>query len=307
MRAGQAILTALSERGHDAIPVFVDRDLDLVLRQSPIDVAFMALRGRYGGDGCLQGMLELLGIPYTGSGVLASGLSMNKAKSKEILRLHNLPTSPGYVVSANAENSILDNHGSFGFPVMVRPVGAGPAAGQVVARDELELEAAVEDAFRYDDDVLVERLAEGRSVCVGILDGTALGALEVAGPGSAFGGKGESHVRPRMSAARLHSILRLATLTYEALDCEGAACVELLVSERSNEIVVDVDTTPELAPSSVLPRIAYSAGLKFADLVEEILRGARLRAHGHKQNRRALQAEFSGPERRAGLLPHAQH
>ncbi len=307
MRAGQAIVAALVERGHDASPVFVDRDVDMVLRQSQVDIAFMTLRGRYGGDGCIQGLLEMLGIPYTGSGVLASGLAMNKAKAKEVLRLHNLPTSPGYVVTADAENSIIENHGSFGFPVVVRPVGAGPGAQAAVAHDELELEAAVEDAFRCDDEVLVERHSEGHSVCVGLLDGTALGALEVAGPGSAFGGRGEPHIRPRISAARLHSILRLATLAYEAIGCEGAGCVELIVSDRSNEVIVDVDTAPALTPSSVFPRIAYGAGLKFADVVEEVLRGARIRAHGHRRNRRSEQLDFEGPERRAGLLSSAHH
>src|SRR5882762_10118866 len=94
IRSGEAILVALTERGHDACPVFVDRDIDLVLRQMRVDVAFLALHGRYGEDGCIQGLLEVLGIPYTGSGVLASALAMNNAKSKEILRLHNLPTAP---------------------------------------------------------------------------------------------------------------------------------------------------------------------------------------------------------------------
>src|SRR5262249_23233745 len=90
LRSGEAVIAALGDRGYDAGPVFVDRDLDMVLRQARIDVAFLALHGRYGEDGCVQGLLELLGIPYTGSGVLASALAMNKGKTKEVLRLHNL-------------------------------------------------------------------------------------------------------------------------------------------------------------------------------------------------------------------------
>jgi D-alanine-D-alanine ligase len=97
LRTGEAVHAALSERGHDAVKLFVDRELDLTLRQAPIDVAFVALHGRYGEDGCVQGLLELLGIPYTGSGVLASALAMDKLKTKELFRLHNLPTPPYYV------------------------------------------------------------------------------------------------------------------------------------------------------------------------------------------------------------------
>src|SRR5476649_2920846 len=119
IRSGEAILAALADRGHDAAPIFVDRDIDLVLRQTRIDVAFLALHGRYGEDGCVQGLLEVLGIPYTGSSVLASALAMNKVRAKEIFRLNNLPTAPGYVVSDSCED-LLELHGSFGFPVVVK-------------------------------------------------------------------------------------------------------------------------------------------------------------------------------------------
>src|SRR3954453_23445923 len=117
IRSGEAVVAALAEKGHDVCPIFVDRDIDLVLRQARIDVAFVALHGRYGEDGCVQGLLELLGIPYTGSGVLASGLAMNKAKAKEIFRLHNLPTAPGYLIEADSGEDLLEQHGAFGFPV----------------------------------------------------------------------------------------------------------------------------------------------------------------------------------------------
>src|SRR6476469_7660914 len=106
LRSGEAILAALT-----------DRDLDMVLRPARIDVAFLALHGRYGEDGCVQGLLELLGIPYTGSGVLASALAMNKAKAKEVFRLNNLPTAPGYVVEADSGEDLMEQHGAFGFPV----------------------------------------------------------------------------------------------------------------------------------------------------------------------------------------------
>ncbi|HXU63021.1 MAG TPA: D-alanine--D-alanine ligase, partial [Polyangia bacterium] len=157
IRSGEAVVAALTDRGYDAWPLFVDRDVDLVLRQARIDVAFVALHGRYGEDGCIQGVLELLGIPYTGSGVLASALAMNKVRAKEVFRLHNLPTAPGYVVQCDSGEDVLELHGSFGFPAIVKPAGEGSSLGIRVARDELELESAVEEALRFDDDVLVER------------------------------------------------------------------------------------------------------------------------------------------------------
>jgi D-alanine-D-alanine ligase len=312
IRSGEAVLAALAERGHDVCPIFVDRDLDLVLRQTHIDVAFLALRGRYGEDGCVQGLLELLGIPYTGSGVMASALAMNKAKTKEVLRLHNLPTAPGYLVRADAADDIIENHGSFGFPAVVKPAGEGSSLGVRVAHDELELEAAVEDALRFDDDVLVERFAEGREISVGLLDGRPLGAVEIAPQRGFFdyhhkqtGGRADYHFPARLSPERYRSVLRVAAMAHEALGCEGATRVDLIVSDRGNEVVLEVNTLPGLAPSSLLPRIAHGAGLSFSELCEEILKSARLRAHGHRRDRRAVQVGWEGPERRGGLISTA--
>jgi D-alanine-D-alanine ligase len=304
VRAGEAVIGVLRDAGHDATPLFVDREIDLALRQARIDVAFLALRGRYGGDGCLQGLLELLGIPYTGSGVLASGLAMNRAKTKEVLRLHNLPTAPGYTMRAEAPEGLADTHGAFGYPVLVRPVGIASPLGPTVARDELELESALDDAFRLDDQALVERVIDGRRICVGVLDGNPLGAIELPAPG-ARPRAGAPATAAKISGARYRSFLRLAASAYEALGCEGAACVELVVSERLNEVVVEVDSNPVLLPTSPLARIAHMAGLTFSELVCDILAGARLRAHGHRQNRRAVQISFDGPERRASAATAA--
>jgi D-alanine-D-alanine ligase len=305
VRAGEAVLAVLRETGHDAAPLFVDRDIDLALRQAHIDIAFLALRGRYGGDGCLQGLLELLGIPYTGSGVLASGLAMNRAKTKEVLRLHNLPTAPGYTVRAENPEGLADAHGAFGFPVVVRPVGIASPLGPTLARDEVELESALEDAFRLDDEALVERLIDGRRICVGVLDGEALGALELPTPGLRPLRLTPNPGASKISGARYRSLLRLATSAYEALGCEGAACIELVVSEKVNEVVVDVDTNPILSPSAPLGRVAQMGGLTFSELVYDILGGARLRAHGHRQNRRAVQVTFDGHDRRASAATAA--
>jgi D-alanine-D-alanine ligase len=308
-----AILAALTESGHEARPLLVDRDLDLSLRQGRYEVAFLATRGRYLSDGCLQGLLEVLGIAYTGSGVLASALATNQARSRDVLRLANLPTAPAYLHRADSDRSPLEHHGSFGFPVVVSPAGSGLGSGATLASDELELEAAVEEAFRVGDEVLVERLCEGRLVTVAVLDGTPLGAMDRGplvdqlGGGAGDAGAGErgpradSKLRFRFAAGRYRSLLRIAQQSCEALGVEGAALVDLVVSDRLNEVVRGVDPAPILTPSSPYGRLAASAGLSFEDLCEEILRGARLRAHGRRRERRAAQVPYVGTERRYGL------
>jgi len=236
---------------------------------------------------------------------------MNRAKTKDVLRLFNLPVAPGYVLRSDHEGTVADVHGSFGYPAVVRPMSASLLWGGTLARDEMELESALDDVFRLEDCALVERFMQGRPVSVGILDGVALGIVEVPRIASwaglrSVGARGQEACAPiRLSRERHDSVLRLATQAYDALGCDGPACVEMLLSERLNETIVDIDTSPVLLPTSPLPIIAGQAGLDYNDFIEEILRGARLRAHGRHSNRRVYQTQFEGPDRRATAVPEA--
>lgn len=304
LRQGEAIAAALAKLGHQGVPLFLDRDLDLLVRQANVSAAFLALQGRQGEDGCLQGFLEILGIPYTGSGVMAAAVASNRLKTKEVLRLHNLPTAAGYVFDGSAGECAADVHGQFGFPVTVRAVRERMPFADCVAFDEMELESALEEILRADDLALVERHMPGRTIEIGVLDGEPLGALEMLHPGVgallATARGGGASVPCRLPAERLRSILRLATLAYETLGCTGAATVQIQVSEKGNEIVREVDAMPLLTLSSPLPRMAKMAGIGFAELVGRLLRGAALRSQGHRDNRRQVQVGFAGGERRAG-------
>jgi D-alanine-D-alanine ligase len=283
--SGDAVHAALVERGHDAVKVWVERDLDVVLRAERIDVAFLALHGRYGEDGCVQGVLELLAIPYTGPGVLASALAADKLKTKEILRLHNLTTPPYYLLRTG--QSALAHHGRFGYPALVKPRGEGSSLGVAVARDADELTAAVEGARAFDEDVLVERYVEGREVHVAVLDGEPLGAVEVSGgaPIYSFAARRGArpvalHVPPRLPAERLRGLLRQAAAAVEALEADGLIEVDLMASARGGDFLLEVDGAPALGPHALVPKIAHAAGVDYADLVEAQLAGARLHARG---------------------------
>jgi D-alanine-D-alanine ligase len=185
LRSGEAVLAALTQRGYRALPIYVDRDVDRVLRQSAIDVAFIALHGCYGEDGCIQGLLEVMGIPYTGSDVLASALAMHKAKAKELFRLHNLPTAPYYVSSGDPERALAD-HGDFGYPCVVKPVREGSSVGVTIVDGERALPAAIEAAGCFDGEVLVERFIAGQEVSVAVLGDRPLGAVEIAPKGEFY-------------------------------------------------------------------------------------------------------------------------
>jgi D-alanine-D-alanine ligase len=283
MRTGEAIYEALRSRGYQVAKVIVDRQLDRTLRDAPIDVAFLALHGTYGEDGCVQGLLELLGIPYTGSGVMASALAMDKLKSKQLFRLYNVPTPPYYDIDSSKVEHLDEVHGSFGFPAFVKPRSQGSSVGSGKASDLSELAERAADALRFDDHALVERFVAGQEVTVAVLDGRALGALEIVPKTGVYdykskyqAGQSEYHYPARLTPTRYKTVLELAERAVNALDVRGAVRVDLLVTEGENEYVLEVNTLPGMTETSLLPKIAKEAGYEFGALCELILERARL-------------------------------
>ena len=293
LNSGNAIARALEDKGYQVarIDLHAGEDWAAMLRRARIDSAFLALHGRLGEDGCVQGLCELLGVPYTGSGVLASALAMDKVKSKELFRQHNVPTPPSYVVTADDELADLEElHGSFGFPVVVKPRGEGSSLGMTKVSRPSELAEAIAKALALDDVVLVERYIAAREVQVGVLDGRVLGAIEVAPKKGIYDyeskytpGMTEYFMPARLAPTRYLGVLNLAERAVRALGCTGACRVDLLVTDRENEYVLEVNTLPGMTPTSLLPKIAASAGYSFEDLCEAILRSARLYAGPRKR------------------------
>jgi D-alanine-D-alanine ligase len=288
IRSGEAVVNGLSGLGYDVTPVVLGRG-DKALSQlanGELDVAFLALHGRLGEDGCVQGVLELLGIPYTGSSVLASALAMDKLKAKELFRLHNVPTPPYYLFgSEHCAADLEEIHGSFGFPVIVKPRREGSSLGVARANNVSELAQAIQAALAYDSSVLVERFIEAKEVAVGILDGRVLGAIEIAPHSAVYDfhakympGMTDYFMPARLPAARYRGVLNLAERAARALDTSGAVRVDLLVTEGQNEYVLEVNTLPGMTETSLLPKIASAAGFGFAELCEAILERATLHA-----------------------------
>jgi D-alanine-D-alanine ligase len=311
LRTGEAVLNALRERGHDAIPVYVDRDVDVALRQEQIDVAFIALHGRMGEDGCIQGLLELLGIPYTGSDVMASALAMHKGKAKELFRLHNLPTPAYYTLCPDDLADLADAHGDFGFPCVVKPIREGSSVGVAICHSLEELGPAVERAMCFDDEVLVERFIAGKEISVAILGDRALGACEIAPREGWYDyqnkytkGSTDYFVPPRLSPERYRGVLAQATRAHLALGCSGATRVDMMVSDSGNEFILEVNTVPGLTPTSLLPKIADAAGVSFGELCELMLAGASLASRRGRGERRVVQRQFVGDDRR-DVAPNA--
>jgi D-alanine-D-alanine ligase len=289
LSTGSAVADALTECGHDVVRVVLPQtrsSLDVLrtLETAAIDVAFIALHGRLGEDGCVQGVLELASVPYTGAGVLGSALAMDKVKSKELFLLHNVPTPPYYTVGIDEGTEDLEAlHRHFGFPVIVKPRGEGSSLAVTRANNFAELAQGLSLVFEYDDHALVERFIAGAEVNVGILNGRVLGAIEICPRGGIYDyeakytpGASEYHMPARLPPARYQNVLNIASRAAEAVGATGAVRVDLLVTPGDNEYVLEVNTLPGMTPTSLLPKIAGSVGYGFGDLCEAILDGARL-------------------------------
>lgn len=308
LRSGAAVAGALSELGHDVIRLdTLTLGSGEKIASAGLDAAFLALHGTHGEDGCVQGLLELLGVPYTGSSLLASALAMDKVKSKELFRLHNVPTPPYHVIpggarSALAPSEIAALHGSFGYPVVVKPRAEGSSVGVFRAKAFDELVAAVGEVSQLGSDAVVERFIAGKEVTVALLDGRVLGAIEVCPKEGLYDyaakytpGATEYFLPARLEATRYRGVLNLAERAYEAVGCTGIARVDLLVTEGMNEYVLEVNTQPGMTETSLLPRIAAAAGFDFAALCQAILERAALHVHAPRRERAGVAATSESP------------
>ncbi len=294
LRSGAAVSAALRELGYRVLEVDLGPSAaeQLVSLRSEVDVAFLTLHGRLGEDGTVQGVLELLGLPYTGSGVLASALAMDKRMSKRIFRAEGIPVAEDVVITAEdiraaglrraAEGIALD----LGFPCMVKPNAEGSTLGSSRACNTEELEEALVTALRFDEVVLVERYIRGRELTVGLLgEGPEpLPVLEVVASKGVYDyeckytqGMTEYLVPAPIPDGLSAELQRLAVRAHRALGCEGVSRVDFMVDEGGRAFCLEVNTLPGMTELSLVPKAAAAAGYTFSEVVERILRTARLK------------------------------
>lgn len=284
LKSGAAVHQALIARGFQAVAIDVGRDLGKVLAREAVEIAFICLHGRLGEDGAVQGLLETMGVPYTGSGVLASALAMNKIFAKTVFQASGLTVAP-YRVLRREENLDLGTLG-FSFPLVVKPSQEGSSVGVSIVKDEAGIGPAMAEAFRYDEEILVEQFIKGREIQVGILDERALGAIEIV-PKKEFydfeakytDGMAE-HILPAPLPGPLYrKVLEEGEKAHRCLGCAGYSRVDFLVTAEGNCFILEVNTLPGMTALSLLPEIAGGAGIGFEELVERIVLAASLKIH----------------------------
>jgi D-alanine-D-alanine ligase len=282
LKSGAAVHQALVAQGYHAVAIDVGHNLAEVLKSEQIEAAFIALHGRYGEDGCVQGLLELLQIPYTGSGVLASALAMHKLYSKQTFAVNGILTAPFRCYRRG--ESVLLNDLPFGLPLVVKPVQEGSSVGVSIVDEEDQLAAALELAFRHDQEILLEQYIKGQEVQVGILDNLPIGAIEIVPINKFYDFEAKytdgmaEHIFPaRLDAALYEKAQQIGLAAHRSLGCRGYSRVDLLVTASGDCYVLEVNTLPGMTNLSLFPEIAAKgAGLAFEKLVATIISSASL-------------------------------
>jgi D-alanine-D-alanine ligase len=273
--SGRNVLEALRALGVDAHPVDGVTALLDAIRGGHFARVFNILHGRGGEDGVLQGALEALRIPYTGSGVLGSALSMDKIRTKQVWIASGLPT-PEFVVCRPGDD-IAAQVAGLGLPVVVKPAHEGSSVGVSRVRSPAELSAAFETAARHDAEMLVERLIEGDELTVAILDGEALPSIRIVPAGEYYDwhakyvAEDTQYLCPGLDGAAEAELRALALEAFHAAGCSGWGRVDVMRDRAGGLWLLEVNTTPGMTSHSLVPKAAAAVGIDFQSLCWRIL------------------------------------
>lgn len=276
LKSGAAVLRALQEKGVDAHEVDVSDNVLVDLQAGGYDRAFIILHGRGGEDGVMQGALETIGMPYTGSGVLGSALGMDKLRCKQLWQGMGLST-PGFAVVHEASDfeAIVDR---LGLPLMVKPVHEGSSIGMAKVNDPAQLAHAVRQAAALDDCVIVEAWIAGAEYTVAVLDGVALPAIRLETPRDFYdfaakyeAGDTHYHCPCGLDREQESALQQLALQAFAAVGASGWGRVDFMTDPAGKSYLLEVNTVPGMTDHSLVPMAARAAGLSFADLAWRVL------------------------------------
>ena len=280
LNSGTAVLNALRKQGYDAHPIDPKTFPVATLKEQGFDRVFNILHGRGGEDGTMQGLLEQIGIPYTGCGVMASALTMDKMRTKMLWKAFGLPVAEMEIVTV--ENRATLNPEvvvkKLGLPLMVKPSLEGSSVGLTKVKTMEELESAVDFALRFDRTVLIEEWLAGDEFTVPVLDGEVLPSIKIVPEGEFYDydakyiSDNTQYFCPAgLSDAREQELRRLVKQAYDVVGCRGWSRIDVMADAEGKFRLVEVNTNPGMTSHSLFPKSAATVGYSFEQLVEKIL------------------------------------
>jgi len=279
LKSGGMVLAALRNKGVDAHPFDPkDKDLEKLLKER-FARAFIALHGRFGEDGTVQGVLEWLGIPYTGSGVLASALAMDKLRTKRLWAAEGLPTAPYEVLTKESDLKAVAKR--LGMPLFVKPASEGSSVGMSKVKKAADLEEAFALAVNYDPVVLAEKFIDGPELTVGILGEQVLPIIRIETPREFYDYEAKyisddtRYLIPcGLPAKREKEIQALCLKAFRALGCRGWGRVDLMLDRRGRPHLLEINTSPGMTDHSLVPMAARAVGISYEELCVKVLERA---------------------------------
>ncbi|HIF9247903.1 TPA: D-alanine--D-alanine ligase family protein [Photobacterium damselae] len=278
LKSGTRIIAAIESLGHEAIhldPRYIDLSM---LGFYKLDKVFIALHGGMGESGHVQSLLDILQIPYIGSGVLASAISLNKLKTKEIWQANDLITAPWVLIQKTmSQVDIMALCSELTFPVVVKPLNQGCSIGVAKADNEVQLWDALLAAFEYDTEVLVEQFIVGREYTCAVLNGESLPVVQICSEeffdwNAKFGTQSATYHCPSdLTSIEEQTMQETILAAYQALGCRGWGRIDVLLTEHNDVYLIEMNTIPGMTERSVFPMAAAQAGLSYEALIEQLL------------------------------------
>ncbi|MCA9563940.1 MAG: D-alanine--D-alanine ligase [Myxococcales bacterium] len=275
LNTGRAITQALRDGGHDVTPIDWSPSEVNQLLEGGFDAVFLALHGGYGEDGSVQGLLNVLGIPYTGAGVMASAIAMDKVRTKALF------TAAGLATPVSLTDTQLRDGASIEFPVVVKPSREGSSVGISIVREQGEFDAAIAAARWGEDAVLIETFIDGPEVSVGLFDGEVLGTVQIQAKHGFYdySAKYQSQdtrylIPPELPTHVVEAIEATAAAAYRVIGCRGVARIDLMV-DGEKPWLLEVNTLPGMTATSLVPKLAAARGESFVEFCDRMLASAR--------------------------------
>lgn len=281
-RTGAAIAEALITKGYHVSTLELNpRTVLQDIENLKGDVVFNAIHGRYGEDGALQGLLEMAEIPYTGSGIMAHSVGMNKKVSKDVFKGAQIPTAESVSYNGNLQSKddiIKDIEAKFSLPVVLKPATQGSSIGVTIVKEQGQLAKAVTEALTYDPILVVEQYLNGREFTVSVLDGKALAIIEIRPHSGEYdytskytAGATDYLVPAPISDTMTKEMQAIGELVYREVQASGAIRVDVMTDDKDNMYVLEYNTIPGMTATSLVPKAAREVGIDFPELCEKIL------------------------------------
>ncbi|MGL5150487.1 MAG: D-alanine--D-alanine ligase [Clostridium sp.] len=276
LKSGASVVENINKERYDVVPVVIDKKEDIITKVKGLDFALLALHGQFGEDGTVQSVLQTLGIPYSGCGPLSSAACMDKDMTKSLLEVAGVRTAP-WINLRSIEELSLDDINKMGYPVVIKPTHGGSSVATFIIKSEDEVLSAVEEGFKWDNEVMIEKFIKGDEITCPILDGKLYPIVAIKPKGEFFdftskyqdGGADEFVIELEEN---LHKeVEEMAFKTFRALKCSVYARVDMIIAEGGVPYLLEVNTLPGMTKNSLFPKSVAGVNMEFAELLDKII------------------------------------